>query len=125
VPRRYLTISEGEAALRRGKAVECFLGACDRSGIRGFRWLSIRQDSEAILASVYETAPAGDMLDVYELPPLDPDREPDEADEVFAVTQHDEIWSVLEGRFPGSTARLVNEGVIQDEYADFIAYGRR
>ena len=124
--RRYLSPSEAAGALRRGKSVECFLGKCARDGQSGIRWLSISREQESQVIRLYETADLGDsnFVDVYEFGPLNGELEPGEADEQICTPDMDACWDLLEQRFPGSTKRLVNEGVIQDEYADFVATGR-
>ncbi len=121
--RRYLDVSEVTSALQRGKSVECFLGACNRSGAGGFRWLSVRSQSNAVQVSLFEAADKGseELRDIYEFGPLDPSLELGEAAESMEFSELATCLRALSERFPGSTSRLVNEGVVQDEYADFIA----
>lgn len=125
--RRYLSLAEAQATLRRGKSVECFLGRCERDGQSGIRWLSFRGNPNSVRVSVFETADLGGegMLDLYEFGPLDSSLELDEADEELRFTGFAEAVAELNARFPGASAKLVNEGVVQSEYADFIARGRR
>jgi hypothetical protein len=127
VVRRYLSLAEAEATLRRGKSVECFLGRCERDGQSGIRWLSFRGNAKTVQVSVFETADQGGegMLDLYEFGPLDSSRELDEADEELHFTDFAEAIAELNTRFPVVSTKLVNEGVVQNEYADFIARGRR
>lgn len=121
--RRYLSVTEAAGALRRGKSVECFLGRCGRNGEPGIRWLSIYPEGEGAVIRIYESADVGsaDFLDVYSFGPLNGELEPDEADEQISTSAEEDCWTILEQRFPGSTARLVNQGMMQDEYADFVA----
>jgi hypothetical protein len=125
--RRYLDVSEVRFALQRGKAVECFLGACSRNELPGIRWLLLRSQSNGVEVSLFETADLGseEFLDLYEFGPLDPSLELDKATEEMQFTDLDACLSTLSERFPGSASRLVNEGVVQDEYADFISRGRK
>ena len=123
--RRYLNLQEAESALKRGKAVECFLGGCERDGRAGIQWLSVRVSKSEIDVSVYETADLGDesFLDIYEFGPLDPDLE--DANEVKSYTSFGQAIEFIEQRFAGSSERLLNEFMIQAEYADYISRGRK
>ena len=125
--RRYLNLQEAESALKRGKAVECFLGGCERDGRAGIQWLRVRVSKSEIDVSVYETADLGDdsFLDIYEFGPLDPDLELADANEVKSFTAFDQAMEFIEQRFSGSSKRLLNEFMIQDEYADYISRGRK
>lgn len=125
--RRYLSLWEAAGALRRGKAVECFVGKCERNSEPGVRWLSVHQERAGAVIRIYETAVAEDSgsVDLYSFESLNSELDPGEPDEQISVPDLDACWALLEKQFPGSTARLVNEGVIQDEYADFLASGRR
>jgi hypothetical protein len=123
--RRYLNLQEAESALKRGKAVECFLGGCELDGRVGIKWLSIRGAGPQIDVSVYETADLGDesFLDIYEFGPLDPGLELEEANEVISFASFGQAIEFIEQRFTGSSEKLLNELMIQDEYADYISRG--
>lgn len=127
VHRRYLTLSEAESALNRGKSIECFVGSCERDGQRGIKWLSASRCGENLRLAIFETADLGsaDFLDLHEFGPMNPALEPDEPDEEKMFENFRSLVSEVEALFPGSTARFVNEGIIQDEYSDFIARGRK
>jgi hypothetical protein len=75
----------------------------------------------------YETADIGneEFLDLYEFGPLNPDLDLDDPEEERVFGDFSTFISELESSFPGSTLKLVNEGVIQDEYLDYLARGRR
>lgn len=126
IPRRYLSFAEAHAALRRGKAVEVFLGGCSRSDSQGIRWVQIRGLPNGCELRLYETADLGseDYTDVYEFGPLDPELEQEEADEVRAFSSFEECVKTLETRWPGALSRLTNESMVQDEYADYLRRGR-
>lgn len=125
--RRYLSEDEVRVALRLSRAVECLVGACSRDGQAGIRWLSIRAgaNTQSFTLSIYDTADFGIErgADLYEYGPLNPELELDEPDEEVRFEEFDQLWSTLESRFPDSTRRLVNAGVIQDEYISFKAKG--
>ena len=125
--RRYLRIEEADKALRSGKAVECFIGACALEDKAGIRWISIRTRNDGVVLQVFETADVGneDYVDVYEFGPLNGDFEFDEAQEEFHFSDFPSCVAFLTNRYLGSTSRFVNEGVLQDEYSDYIARGRK
>jgi hypothetical protein len=77
----------------------------------------------AIHARLYETADRGSSsyLDLYEFGPLDPEVEYGDADRVEVFGSFGDCLSWMSSRWPGSEGRFVNEGVLQDEYADFVA----
>lgn len=121
--RRYLLRNEVEGALRRGKTVECFLGGFEDAGRPGMRHISLDMDGAAVIARLYESADLGDpaLLDIYEFGPLSPSLDLGEADQKLVFLSLDSCLDYMEQSWPGSSSRLVNEGVLQDEYADFVA----
>lgn len=125
--RRYLQADEVAAALRRGKGVECFLGRCSRDGKPGIRWISLHASGQSIELRVYDSADVGrpDYLDIYEFGPLDPALELGSADETLSFSDLQSCLDALSARFPTATSRFVNEGVIQDEYAEFLSQAQR
>jgi hypothetical protein len=50
---------EVDAALRRGKTVEAFLGSRNRAGERGIRWLALSSSGAGIEVPMHETADVG------------------------------------------------------------------
>lgn len=120
---RYLSLSEAESKVVSGRSVECFLGACKRGEASGVRWLSVRlsPDKNFVQLRRYDTADLGtnEYVDVYEFGPLDRTLEADEADEMLQFDEFSDLWAAMERLYPSSTARLVNQGVIQDEYRHF------
>jgi hypothetical protein len=121
--RRYLLRSEVAAALRRGKVVECFLGRCERDGRIGVRHLALSSTDDVIVAQLFETADLGGptFLDLYEFGPLNRALEHGEPDQSVSFSSLDECLAFIDKRWPASSDRLVNERVLQDEYADFVA----
>jgi len=125
--RRYLTIDEAWFALRRGRAVECFLGPCERHGVHGIHYASISLVGEQVALQVFYAADEGDAdaLDLYEFGPLDPSLSPDDANEEATFPTLEACIAVVRTRWPKRETQLVNESVLQDEYRDYIAAGRR
>jgi len=121
--RRYLLRDEVAAALRRGKVVECFLGRCEREGKIGVRHLAISSTDEVVVARLFETEDLGGpaFLDLYEFGPINRALEHGEPDQSVSFSSLDECLAFIDERWPASGDRLVNEGVLQDEYADFVA----
>ena len=121
--RRYLTSNEVEAALGRGKAIECFIGPFSTNGRRGVRHLTMRTTGTKIEIKVFETADLGssDHLDLGEFGPVNPDVEFGDADLEMNFGDLAACFSYLEQSWPGCTQALVNEGMVQDEYADYLA----
>ncbi|WP_342077127.1 hypothetical protein [Yoonia sp. SS1-5] len=121
--RRYLTSNEVEAALGRGKTIECFIGPFSSSGRTGVRHLALKATGKRIELKVFETADLGspDFLDLGEFGSVNPDVEFGDADVVMKFDDLAACFSYLEERWHGCTQALVNEGIVQDEYADYLA----
>lgn len=102
--------------------VEAFLGPCFLAGAPGVRWLRITERSTGFDLRVYESTDVGskDFLDVYEFGPLDPALDQDEATEMHGFFTFGECVRMVKDRWPGAALKLVNEGVVQDEYAEYL-----
>lgn len=120
--RRYLLKSEVAAALHRGTTIECFLGRCEHVGLNGVRYISICISDARVVLQVFETQDSRNSgtFDLYEFGPLNPLLEIGEADEVLDFSSLDACLAFVDERWPHSSERFVNEGVIQDEYAEFV-----
>lgn len=121
--RRYLLKDEIEGVLRRGKAVECFLGPHTFDGQRGVQYLVLRQRGAAVEAELFRSKDSGGagLYDIYEFAPLNPrvaDGDPDQLEKFGTI---DQCLRWMAEQWPGSTARLVNQGVLESEYADYLA----
>ena len=118
--RRYLSAAEANSALVRGERVEAFLGGDIRQGQPVIRYTSLWLDGGSINATVWEVADPQEpgFLDVYSFYPVGHDDEPLEA---FTFPDLDEAIAALELYFPGIAERFVIAGVIQDEYAEYLA----
>ena len=118
--RRHLTVNEIESTLRRGKSVEGFVGVCDRDGKAGFRHVSLSSSSDKIHVRIFETVDRDiDDSDVTEWGPLNASLTLGEADREFLFPTLSACFAYLESAWPGISCRLVNDGVLQDEYLDF------
>lgn len=123
---RYLNLSQAENTLNRGKSIECFLGPVAIGNLGGIKWFSVScVESSTFTVRVYVSADQGnaDFVDIYSFGPLDDERDFDEADEIFEYVDYETLWVALATRFPSSLERLVNVGVLQDEYLDFKSAG--
>jgi hypothetical protein len=122
---RHLTPTFAAGALRRGKAIEQFLGPAFHGGRRGVRWTTIEPgpDGYTILLHVAEDVSEDGLADITEFPPLDPqayDLWPEIAtsgDEAEAI----ETAQRLTGADP---ARWTNFGLAAEEYHDYARLGR-
>jgi hypothetical protein len=123
--RRHLEIHEAELALTRGKPVEIFLGGCASGKKRGVRFAQLESLDSGVAVYLFEMAfdPHIEAFDLYELPPLDPDKAGHEG-EVWTATFAD-LRSALrevQERYPGSNYRPVNFGVVVDEFVDYLKH---
>lgn len=118
--RRYLTQAEVSSAIRRGKQVDAFLGAGEISPEPTIRYLTVRGTAERVTAELWEVEDPRDpeYLDVYSLYPPHGDDAPDQ---IFSFATVQEALTELDERFPGVSGRFVNQGVIGDEYAEYLA----
>ncbi len=121
---RYLAEPFMTTSLNRGKPVECFLGGARRGDTPTIRWVSLRQDDDQIEATLWEAEDIGnaEYLDIYSFPmvgeePDDPIERATFSELHDAITHARKVWGADPDRF-------VNEGVIQDEYADYLASRR-
>lgn len=120
---RHLTKDNVENALGRGKTVEVFLGRCERDGQRGIRYLTVCLIDDKLEMRLYEREDCGDpnFLDLYEFGPLNPETVYGDPDLVKVFPSLEACLSEIEKCWPGGAGRIVNEGVLQDEYSDFLA----
>jgi len=113
--RRYLSIEEAESALKRGKNIELFIGGFNYKSKLCIRWLSLQYCTDGVLAKLWESVDEGsvDYCDIYSFTPLS-----GEWDTPFKLTVANNISAVME-KLAISELKFVNEGVVQDEYADY------
>ena len=118
--RRYLTQSEVSSAIQRGKQVEAFLGSGEIGSGPTIRYLTVRGTTERLTAELWEVEDPRnpEFLDVYSMYPPNGDDAPNQ---IFSFASVEEALSELGRHFPGVADRFVNQGVIGDEYAEYLA----
>ncbi|MEM7146998.1 MAG: hypothetical protein AAF591_17840 [Verrucomicrobiota bacterium] len=69
-------------------------------------------------AEIWESPDIGseDYVDVYGFGTRDHDDEPAV---IYPEQSFEEFLEIIDGQYPGTSERLVNEGVVQDEYLDY------
>jgi hypothetical protein len=117
---RYLTPADLRQWLENGRAVEQWLDTRIDGSDRLIKWLRIHKDRrggyEVTRFEVYDQGNES-FIDIYEFSSYEPD-------EPFGSSQKFEDWeqaleyAVTEGG--ANPNRFVSDGVIQNEYADFI-----
>jgi hypothetical protein len=114
---RHLTEQQTLAALRRGAPVEQMLTATLASGT--ISWLRASPSATCFALRLHQDLDDGsdDFFDVYEFRSVDED---DYLGEGCLVGEYPDAATVLEAatRIGARIDRWVNEGMIQDEYAD-------
>jgi len=115
--RRYLTLSEAQVALNRGKQIEQFLGGYLADGDPAIRYAVVRSDDEKIIATIYERfeTPHPDFYDVGEFRDVDPDTDPED----FYFDSLEEAILFLKEKCSASANRFVNQGLVDEEYRDY------
>jgi hypothetical protein len=115
--RRYLTIEEASSVLGRGKEVEAFLGGFTDGEYSHIKWISFERESASFIGKVWQSLDEGsvDYLDIYSFTPSN--GEWDTPIEIYTA----ESLSDLITKLSAFELKLVNHGVVQDEYGDFKA----
>ncbi|WP_105188851.1 hypothetical protein [Pseudoalteromonas sp. T1lg48] len=115
--RRYLTIDEAVSALNRGKEVEAFLGGFIDGENASIKWVSFEKNCTGFIAKVWQSLDEGsvDYLDIYGFTPSN--GEWDEPLESHIA----ENLSDLIAKLSAFEIKLVNYGIVQDEYGDYKA----
>lgn len=116
-PVRHLTERQAAAALRRGAPIEQLLTATlDEVTVR---WLSLAATGGGFALRRHDVLDdgSGDFLDVYDFRPADEDEYTGEG---VMIGTYPDVPAALEAatRNGARMTRWVNNGVIQDEYAD-------
>ncbi len=117
---RYLTQNGLERALTQGRSVEQWLGVRREGHFRVLKWLSIeRHRDDGVVLRVREVLDDGnpDFLDVYEFTPYDAEAEFG-VESTFATPQEAVQYAL--DRVGANPDRFVGQGMIQDEYADYL-----
>ena len=120
MPRRYLTQTEISSAVRRGKQVDAFLGPGEREDVPTIRYLTVQGTTDRVTAELWEVEDPRDpnLCDVYCFYPPHGDDAPDQ---IFVFESVLDALVELNKAFPGASSRFVNQGVIDDEYAEYLA----
>ncbi|MEU5324023.1 hypothetical protein AB0G67_45980 [Streptomyces sp. NPDC021056] len=123
---RYLVEAFVVGALRRGRSVEQFLGPVGSPGRPGVRYVEVRAASTSFEVYVHTVEDGHEtVLDLYEFPPFDQDTEEEEFGRLLGSAEAPQGALVLaEERTGAVRGRWVNQGVVQDEYHDFVRAGR-
>lgn len=115
--RRYLTVEEASATLRRGKSVEIFLGGFDHEGKGCIRWATFSSSVKSVAGNLWEAIDQGseDYVDLYTFNSLSGD-------------YNDPVKSVISDGIESAASQLgigelkfVNQGVVQDEYLSYLS----
>ncbi|MEV5319586.1 hypothetical protein AB0K92_18350 [Streptomyces sp. NPDC052687] len=124
---RYLTEPFLIGALRRGRSVEQFLGPVGSPERPGVRYVEIRAARTAYEVYVHAVEDVGDesFLDLDVFPPFDQDAEEEDFGLLLGAAEAPEDALILAEAGTGAVrGRWVNQGVVQDEYGDFVRAGR-
>ncbi|GAA2482346.1 hypothetical protein [Winogradskya humida] len=125
---RYLTRQFSVAALRRGRAVEQFLGGTEVHGERAVRWVAINSEDGQCRISLHtvrdpDDEKAGDLANFWSLDPVD-EAYAGEGREIGTRAGEREALLLAERLTGADPGRWVNEGVAGEEYRDHVR-GRR
>ena len=124
---RHLTERLLLGALRRGCSVEQFLGACGTPHRPGVRHAEVRPADGRFEVWLHEAEDVGgeNFLDLTGFPPLDPDDEETEFGRLLGTARDPAAALRIAAQHCGTgPERWVNQGVVQDEYRDFVRAGR-
>ena len=115
--RRYLTLAEAKSALSRNKEIETFLGGFQVGTKSAIRWASFSASNQEVVGNVWEAFDEGreDYLDIYSFTPISGVWDVP-VESVYASS----LEQVLE-QLGISNTRIVNTGVVQDEYAEHLS----
>ncbi|MFI6285162.1 hypothetical protein ACIBCM_10450 [Streptomyces sp. NPDC051018] len=124
---RYLVEPFIIGALRRGRSVEQFLGPVGSPERPGVRYAEVRAARTSYEVYVHAVEDVGheDFLDLDVFPPLDQDAEEEDFGQLLGTAEDPQDALVLAEECTGAVrGRWVNQGVVQDEYRDFVRAGR-
>lgn len=122
--RRHLTEDEARLALDRGKGVQTLLSRCERFGTSGIRWASLNKHTSGVSVWIFEvqSLPKGQQfVGVDHLSPLNPEIAFGDPDVAWVSLDFEAAVAELKTRFASLPLRFVNEGMIDEEYADYVA----
>ncbi|MFJ3883226.1 hypothetical protein ACIPW5_38000 [Streptomyces sp. NPDC090077] len=91
------------------------------------RYVEVRatKTSYEVFLHTVEDVGSESFFDLSEFPPFDPDDEASEFGQLLGMAEDPlAALAVAEQRTGAKRGRWVNEGVVQDEYGDFVRAGR-
>jgi hypothetical protein len=121
---RHLSKQQALSALGRGASVEQML--TETLGGQNIRWLSVHAVGGGLALSLHQVQDEGttDFIDVTVFSPVDEDEEFGEGRLLASYPDAATVLAAAEA-YGARSDRWVNEGVVQDEYADLLrAHGR-
>ncbi|MEU9360637.1 hypothetical protein AB0D35_21285 [Streptomyces sp. NPDC048301] len=124
---RYVAESFIFGALRRGCSVEQFLGPVGPPERRGVRYVEVRAARTSCEVYVHAVEDVGheSFLDLDSFPPFDQNSEEEEFGQLLGRAEDPQSALILAEKGTGAVrGRWVNQGVVQDEYRDFVRSGR-
>ncbi|GLY83389.1 hypothetical protein [Actinoallomurus iriomotensis] len=125
---RHLTRPFTEGTLRRGREVEQLLEAFEQDGRRGLRWASISPPtrSHGFIVGLHTVEDLDDTyrLTVDEYPSFHETDEEDFGQTIGETKSANEAIDLAARELGADPARWVNQGVLQDEYNDYVKQGR-
>ncbi|GAA4522352.1 hypothetical protein GCM10023191_101600 [Actinoallomurus oryzae] len=123
---RHLTRSFAEGALRRGRQIEQLLEAFEQDGRRGLRWTSISPATRfhGFIVSLHTVEDIDYRLTVDEYPSFYESDEEDFGQTIGETESAEEALDLAHRELAANPARWVNQGVLPDEYNDYVEQGR-
>jgi hypothetical protein len=125
---RHLTRSSAEGTLRRNRDVEQLLEAFEQDGRRGLRWASISPPTRfhglIVRLHTVEDLDETDRLTVDEYPSFHETDEEEFGQTIGEAESPEEAIDLAARDLGANPARWVNQGVLQDEYNDYVKQGR-
>ncbi|MEU6340188.1 hypothetical protein ABZ883_04465 [Streptomyces sp. NPDC046977] len=124
---RYLAESFIAGALRRGRSVEQFLGPIGSPERLGVAYVEVRPTKAAYEIYVHAVEDVGHaaFCDLVEFPPFDVEDEEEAFGRLLAVAEDPQAALATAEKETGALrTRWVNQGLVQDEYWDFVRAGR-
>ena len=117
---RHLSEVQARARLSLGKSIVQFLSRQEEGNYALIKWLTISQGGDEKAYSIYYSEVLDEdpenVLDLVELTPADPDNSP----VVSEFDSPEETLAFAALTYNALPDRYVTEGLINDEYADYL-----
>ncbi|MGW9031006.1 hypothetical protein ACWGQ5_44520 [Streptomyces sp. NPDC055722] len=113
--------------MRRGRSVEQFLGPVGSLERPGVRYVEVRAARTSYEVYIYVVEDVGheSFLDLESFPPFDQDGEEEDFGRLLGTAEDPQGALILAEECTGAVrGRWVNQGIVQDEYLDFVRAGR-